>query len=199
MINISINQLFEQAFGVPMGKPYDSTQFKQRVLADPADYTVDIDSGNNGEFVTVRNAINQNLPTGKPLFMPVKIGGIVLPNEPSMTLSSRKNIIETSLVGSTRRGTVKELIAIEDWSITIKGIAINYDSPFNYPEDVVKSLNNLYEKNEAVEIQSGLTSLLGIYRIVIQEVIFPEMIGVQHAQAYQFTCVSDEEFLLELQ
>lgn len=199
MINFNISQLFEQAFGVPMGKPYDTNQLEFGKLDQPTDYTVKGNNADSGEFVTVRNAINQNLPTGKPVFMPIKLGDLVLPNEPSMTISSRKNIVETSLVGSTRRGTVKELISIEDWSITIRGIAINYNSQSVYPEDIVKGLNNLYGRNEAIEIQSGLTSLLGIYRVVIQEVLFPEMIGVQHAQAYQFTCVSDEEFLLELQ
>jgi hypothetical protein len=44
----------------------------------------------------------------------------------------------------------------------------------------------------------ALTNLLGIYRLVITSFELPEMIGIQHAQAYQFTCISDEDFLLEL-
>jgi Domain of unknown function (DUF6046) len=191
--------LYAQAFGISRGKPFDGSQI---IAARPAtvegyeyDGTVEAEGA---EFVTVRDSLRTNLPTGRPVFMPVRIGGYVLPNEPSIEISSRKNIVETALVGTTRRGTVKELINIEDWLVRIRGVAINYDSPFIYPEDQVKALNDLYNRNESLEIMCALTRLIGVYRLVIREFTMPEMIGVQHAQAYEFVCVSDEDFLLEI-
>ncbi len=195
-----ISSLFRQAFGLGRGVPYDASRVNQQEFTKAPKFP-DALSGDNlegNEFVNVRSAISANLPTGKPIFMPVKIGDFVLPNEPSISFVSRKNIVSTPLTGSTRRGTVKELINIEDWVITIRGIAINFDSKNFYPEDQVKGLNDLYNKNEALPIQCALTSLLGIYRVVIREFQLPEMVGIQHAQAYQFVLESDEDFILEL-
>lgn len=199
-INFDIGTLFQQAFGVGRGKPFDPKQAHEPEIRQELGFD-DLPTSSDAEgteFVQVRNSLNATLPDGRQIFMPMQIGGVLLPNEPSIAISSRKNIVETALVGSSRRGTVKEFISIEDWTVTIRGIAINFDSKMVYPEDQVKSLRDLYEKNEALEVKCALTNLLGIYRLVITGFEFPEMVGVQHAQAYQFTCVSDEEFLLEL-
>ena len=196
----NISSLFQQAFGVSRGMPYDENRIADQEFAEAPKFpdALSGDSLEGNEFVNVRSAISANLPTGQRIFMPIKIGDLVLPNEPSISLVSRKNIVSTPLSGSTRRGTVKELINIEDWAITIRGIAINFDSKNYYPEDQVKGLNDLYKQNEALAIQCALTSLLGIYRVVIREFNLPEMVGIQHAQAYQFVLESDEDFILEL-
>lgn len=199
-INFDINTLFKQAFGFGRGKPFDSSQAQEPQIRHEIDFD-DLPTSNDDEgteFVQVRNSLNATLADGRVIFMPMRLGGLILPNEPSISISSRKNIVETALTGSTRRGTVKELISIEDWQVTIRGIAFNEKSKVVYPEDQVKSLRDLYEKNESLEVMCALTNLMGIYRLVITGFELPEMIGVQHAQAYQFTCVSDEDFLLEL-
>ena len=195
-----ISSIFENVFGLGRGKPFDSNQIEQKDFTKAGSFPDAIQDGSTeGEsFVTMRNTIASNLPTGRPVFMPMRLGNLVLPNEPSISITSRKTIVETVLVGSTRRGTVKELINIEDWSVTIRGIAINYNSKEFYPEDQVKALKDLYEINEALEVQCALTRLMGIYRLVIRDFQLPEMIGIQHAQAYQFTCTSDEDFILEI-
>lgn len=198
--NLDIGTLINRAFGVGRGKPFDPGQVQQPTIRQEQKYEgLPASSDEEGtEFVQVRNALNATLPTGSPVFMPMKLGGVLLPNEPTIIINSRKNIVETALAGSTRRGTVKELISIEDWSVTIRGVAINYKSKLVYPEDQVKSLRDLYERNESLEVQCALTNLLGIYRLVIREFELPEMTGIQHAQAYQFLCTSDEDFILEL-
>jgi hypothetical protein len=195
-----INALFREAFGMGRGKPYDASQIEEKTFTEAGTFPDAVaDSSTEGEnSVTMRNTIGSNLPTGQPIFMPMRLGNLILPNEPSVTISSRKNIVETALTGSTRRGTVKELISIEDWSVVIRGVAINYNSKEFYPEDIVKSLKDLYEINESLEVQCALTRLLGIYRLVIREFTLPEMIGIQHCQAYQFICTSDEDFILEI-
>lgn len=199
-MEFDLTSLFERAFGFNRGVPYDPSKIQDpKPTQSPAFDAPEASGDDEGaEFVQMRNTLKSTLPTGRTVFMPIRIGDLVLPNEPSISISSRKNIVETPLAGSTRRGVVKELIAIEDWQITIRGIALNFDSVLVYPEDQVKALRDLYEQNAALTIDCALTSLMGIYRIVMKEFSLPEMIGIQHAQAYQFTCVSDEDFILEL-
>jgi hypothetical protein len=197
-----ITSLYERAFGVSRGRSYDSGElYKKQIttVPDSEDYqTPSVSSTDTGEFVRIRQLLNAKLPTGRDIFLPVQIGDLLLPNEPTLAIATKKNIVETALVGSTKSGTVKELIALEDYEITIRGIAINYESKKIYPETQVKDLHTLFRRNEALPIICGLTELLGVKRIVIKEFRLPEMTGVQHAQAYELVCVSDAEFVLEL-
>lgn len=200
-LEFSITGIFEKTFGIGRGKPFDSSKADQPGVREELPFEdLPVSADDEGtEFVNMRNSLSANNPaTGVPFFMPIQLGGVLLPNEPSIIIVAKKNILETALVGSTRRGTVKELIAVEDYDITIRGIAINYQSKLVYPEDQVKSLHDLFLRNEALEIQSALTNLFGVYRLVIKEATFPEMTGIQHAQAYEFKCVSDEDFILEI-
>lgn len=200
--DFSITGIFTNSFGIGRGKPFDPSQIIRPGIEQPDAYeNLPAGSDDEGtEFINMRNSLSANNPlTGEPFFMPVRLGGVVLPNEPTLYIGARKNIVETPLVGSVRRGTVKELIAEEDYDIVIRGIAINYRSKLVYPEDTVKALHNLYQRNESLEIQSALTNLLGIYRVVIRSFTLPEMIGFQHAQAYELQCVSDDDFILEIE
>lgn len=195
----SINGLYQQAFGYQRGKPYDSEQVYENAIRN-AEFpdAISADDQEGTEFVNMRNTLRASLPTGQPIFMPVRLGGVLMPNEPTLSIVGQKTIVETALTGSTRRGTVKELISVDDYQVAIRGICINYASKLVYPEDEVKALRDLFEKNESLLVESALTNLFGIYRLVIKSVRFPEMVGVQHAQAYELTCVSDEDFELEI-
>jgi len=198
-LNLSIPDLFRRAFNTSRGQQYDAGQLNEEEAA-AIEYEGPSSAQLEGtEFLTVRNELNAKLPDGRPLFMPVQLGGVLLPNEPTINLSKRKRIAETSLIGSRRKGTVKELISSEDWQITIRGIAVNAASTLYYPEDQVAQLKELDAREEALDIKCALTSLLGIYRVVIYQISFPEMIGIQHAQAYELKCVSDEDFILEIE
>jgi Domain of unknown function (DUF6046) len=202
MATFTLSALYEKAFGVPRGNAFNADAIRRYDGQEDASNSFGFPDASLGgeaenEFVTVRKSILGNNYNGQQLFMPIKIGGLILPNEPTLTITGRKTIVETALVGSTRRGTVKELISVEDYQLTVRGICINVHQS-QYPEDQVKGIHDLFLQNVAHKIQCGLTSLLGIYRVVVKEISFPEMIGVQHAQAYQLTMVSDEDFILEL-
>lgn len=212
-LTFSVIDLYDQAFGLPKGKPFDPKQFKKSEIAGLKDFdlsgTEPFSAGNGVDpldlkavagaqkgdvYLNMRNTLNYKSPLGLTLFMPIKIGALQLPNEPTIVITGKKTIVETGLVGSTRKGTVKELICIDDYAMTIRGVIINYGSKNIYPEDEVFALHNMYLKNEALAITSALTELLGIQRVVIKELTFLEMVGVQHAQAYELQCVSDEDF-----
>lgn len=198
--NFDINTLFQEVFGFGRGKPYDATQVRDPEITQAGEYEQpEIDDSEGTEFVNMRDSIRSTTPLGQPIFMPMRLGGLVLPNEPTVIISGIKRIIKTPLVGSNRKGSVKELIAVDDYQVTIRGIALNYESSKVYPEDQVKSIHDLYLQNESLQVESALTNLFGIYRLVIERVTFPEMIGIQHAQAYELQCVSDEDFILEIE
>lgn len=196
-LNLSIPDLFRRVFRTERG--YDGSKLEEAAETN-IEYEEPSASDEEGtEFLSVRNTLNAKLADGRPMFMPVRIGGVLLPNEPTIYLTKRKRIVETTLVGSVRRGTVKELITSDDWEITIRGIAVNSQSTLFYPEDAVASINELDRREEALEVECALLSLLGVFRVVIHQVTFPEMVGIQHAQAYELRCISDEDFILEIE
>lgn len=119
---------------------------------------------------------------------------------PIVSVTSRKTIIETPL--TERRGTVKEVINIMDYDITIRGFVIN-EAANEYPEAGVKALRELYEHNGALYMQNAVTDIFllgtdkkGSDKVVIKDISFPEHAGVKHVQAYQMMLVSDQPFNL---
>ncbi len=195
-----IQSLYQQAFGESRGRRYDAGQLNDTSPTKVEGYQVDaVDTEEGTEFVEMRNAINDWTPRGQKVFMPMRIGGIAMPNEPTISFELSNNIVETKLVGSKRKGTVKELISEDDDVMVIRGICFNFDSPKVYPEDMVKAIKDLKTRKESLLIESALTSLLGIERIVIRKVLFPDVIGGQNYQPYEIQCVSDESFELEIE
>jgi hypothetical protein len=132
---------------------------------------------------------------GRPYFMPVQLGAVELPN-PVIRITNRKTIVETALVG--RPGTVKELIGQEDYKINIKGIIIMENN--NYPEDEIKKIHKLYQEDKALTINSALTNILlgEDSTVVITDLSWPEMAGVQNVKTYEMNLISDIPFDLIL-
>lgn len=118
---------------------------------------------------------------------------------PVISVSSSKTIVETPL--TERRGTVKELINIRNYEITIKGFIIGEGN--NFPESEVTILRNIYEQNEPLAIQCPLTDIFllrpdrsGSDQVVITELKFPAVTGVKNVAPYELHLVSDEPFNL---
>ena len=118
---------------------------------------------------------------------------------PIISISSRKTIIETSL--TERRGTVKELINIQDYEIIIRGFIVAKANEF--PESDVITLRNIYEQNASLSIQCPLTDIFllrpdrsGSDQVVITEMKFHEVKGVKNVRPYELRLISDEPFNL---
>jgi hypothetical protein len=116
-----------------------------------------------------------------------------------VSISSRKTIVETPL--TERRGTVKELISIQDYEITIKGFIVGAGNEF--PESDVTLLRTIYEQNTAISIQCPLTDIFllrpdrsGSDQVVIRELRFPSMPGVKNVRPYELHMISDAPFNL---
>jgi phage protein U len=205
-----IQSLYQQAFGTLRGKPYDAGQLNDTSPTKVEGYDISqrntpgitnavaLNDEEGTEFVSVRNVLRAKMLTGQEIFMPIELGGVLLPNEPTLAVQMVTRIVKTSLTGSARKGTVKELIGRDDDVLTIRGICFNEQSTKVYPEDQVNAIRALVDRKESLTIVCALTNLFGIYRVVIESANFPEMVGVQNAQAYELQCVSDEEFDLEV-
>lgn len=196
-VNLSLANLFEAAFG------YRSTAFDPQFT----DVVGAQDDDRNTQKVSQTGAKYWGYANGREYYMPVTVeyigadGGkkeLVL-SYPIISVSARKLIIETPL--TERRGTVKEIINIADYDINIRGFMISGTK--EYPEADVQALRDLWETNTAVRINSVLTDLLllgadrkGSDKVVIKEMLLPEMKGVNHVQAYQLSLVSDAPFNL---
>ncbi|MCO5229597.1 MAG: DUF6046 domain-containing protein [Chitinophagales bacterium] len=190
-------------------------QFKYR----PADYNITDPDGsknyksfsNNGDL-KIENIISKKSQQGnygsyyasdalgRTIFMPITIGGLFLPYS-WLSITGAKRIVETSM--TERRGTVKEHISMEDYNINVKGFIIGHDGTF--PEKDAEALKTLYERNEALEINSILTDIFlltgengGQDKVVISDFSFNENPGVEHIRAYEFNLVTDQEFELEI-
>lgn len=145
--------------------------------------------------------VNETQSLGRPYFMRLKLQSgnkiISFPNEPLVSISLQKTIVETPTVGEERVGTVKEYICTEDYEIEIKGVCIGDEGA--YPAEEVKALNDLFLINDALEIKDNLFfNLFGIQKMVLKSIKFDEMMGQESVQKYTVTAVSDMPFFAEL-
>jgi Domain of unknown function (DUF6046) len=122
-----------------------------------------------------------------------------LPNEPLISFSIAKTIVETATVGRYRKGTVKEYITTEDYQITIKGICIDEENYETYPTEQVDMIRRMFEINDALEvIDNPFLELFEIRKLVIKDLQLDEMVGQQGLQKYTITAVSDQDFYADL-
>lgn len=111
-------------------------------------------------------------------------------------LSRAKNIIRTALQG--RNGTVKEYISMGDWQIILRGFIINYDQDL-YPEVAVSQLNQVFELNRSVVLNSRQLSLVGIRQVVVEDIRFPSLEGYSNVQPFELQLLSDDDYNLLLE
>ena len=165
------------AFGY-VGLPYPNLDFELSDLAN---------------LNQIGNAIRGKNVLGRPFFMDVVIDGVRLPNEPLLTITGKKVIVETTIVGNKRKGTVKEFITSGDYNIKIEGICIEAGKK-EYPQEQVESIIALAERNEALDFSNEIAELFKINRLVIKDYGISPMQGQPYSQKYYLSCVSDQDF-----
>lgn len=201
-ITFSIADLFEKAFG------YKTQAFEPDFNTVPGRSTQAglsrTEYGAHGSPYYAEDSL------GREYFLPVKIiydngnGNATTPGEwtlpyPVVSVTTKKTVVETAL--TERRGTVKELINIQDYEITIKGFIVGNNNEF--PEQEITTLRSIYELNAPLSIQCPLTDLFllrpdrnGSDQVVIRELKFPALPGIKHVRPYELYMVSDEPFNL---
>ncbi len=133
---------------------------------------------------------------GRWYFMPVTINGVEIPNA-VISITGKKNIVETSMVG--RKGSVKELISIDDYKITVAGFIQSTDG--TYPEAGITQIRELFNVNESVEFISVLTDLVLDEgdKVVLTDIEWLSTPGIEDGQAIRIECITDKEFELMIQ
>jgi hypothetical protein len=125
---------------------------------------------------------------------------ILLPYS-TVEIEGSKNIVTTPLVG--RNGSVKEIINIDDYKITIKGIYVNRESPL--PEEGLKQFSQLWQINKALQIDSAIMRHTigdmagggGYTYATLEKFKLPDMRGTAHAQAFELEFTTDINLELE--
>lgn len=133
---------------------------------------------------------------GREYFLPVRLDGYLVPFA-VMAITSKKTIVSTPL--PERGGTVKELISIDDYVISIKGVLVDDDG--NYPDEQITAVQAIFLKNASVELRSALSDifLTGEHRVVIREIKWPAVAGIEHVKPFEIDCESDVIFTLEFE
>ncbi len=110
-----------------------------------------------------------------------------------VSITAKKTIVETPLVG--RKGTVKELISIDDYEIKLVAVVSGDD----YPEQEIQEIVKLYEINENIKMICPMTDyfLKSEEMVVIKSLELPAMEGNEDMQIITMTLVSDKQFELE--
>lgn len=135
---------------------------------------------------------------GRWYFMPIvlehKGTEYEIPNA-VISIRGKKSIVETAMVG--RKGTVKELISVDDYEIRIAGVCLDVD----FPDQQIGALNELYNINESVTLKCALTDIFldEEDKVVIKSIDFAEMKGCETAQVFTMELVTDRSFELILE
>lgn len=147
--------------------------------------------------------INAKQLLGAKYFMTLKVSyngeEFLFPNEPIVSIGMSKTIVKMATVGKKKKRSVKEYITTDDEVITIKGVCIDLSDPEKYPADQVKMINDLFEINEAVDIEdNAFFELFGIRKMVIESLDWDEMIGESGMQKYTIRALGDDDFFADL-
>ncbi len=173
---LDIIGLYQLAFG---NRSYQKIDMQRSYTALEAVKNIAVYDENDPELKSIM---------GTPIFMPCKIDGYLLPNEPLITITGVQTIVKTKVTGL--KGTVKELISQDDFRVVIKGIITN-DVDDNYPAEEVEKLKAICKKQESLEIINKLTGIFEIPRIAIESYDVFGIEGHQSQQAYQINAISD--------
>lgn len=139
-----------------------------------------------------------NNNNGNEMFLPIWLirpsGNRLLLQNTVSSMVNKVTIVETPLVN--QQGTVKEEISISDWDINVKGLIVSTD--LDYPDEDVYNLTELYKTRTVLGIENARTSLVlgGSEKIVIRKLLFPEIKGMKHIQAFEMDLTSDLDFKL---
>jgi hypothetical protein len=181
MTEFNFRELFSQAFGYNAPEntsslPQAPARLEQSLLGQPY-YVTDI--------------------FGREFFLPVTINGYLIPFA-VMSVTSRKLILADAMPESG--GSINESISIDDYLFTIKGIAITDNN--DYPEQQVIDLHRLFLISDSLEMRSVLSDIFlsgaNGHKVLIKEISWPAIPGVQNAKPFEMQLKSDMIDSLEL-
>lgn len=132
--------------------------------------------------------------TGTEHFMPVILDDLVIPYA-IIEISAKKIIQSTPL--AERKGAVYEIVSTEDYAINIKGILIE---PDRFPEQQMIMWHSVFEKDQSVSLRCAKTDIFlkGDDKVIIKDMRWPPLPGVEHVQPVEFQLITDFVYTLEI-
>jgi hypothetical protein len=122
----------------------------------------------------------------------LKLGGVSIPLA-VMQVTGNKNLVKTPLAGQAQ--DVIEIIGFQGYEIAIAGMVVDY---LGSPEDKIYDLNQLFRKNEALEVECDFLAVFDIHFVVIENFVVTPPEGVENVIGFEFKCHSDQPIELEL-
>lgn len=107
----------------------------------------------------------------------------------------RRNVLKQNVSHGNRRGSIKELWSIDDYTIDIAGV-LKYDdvsySKGDFESDLLR-LRNYVEGRRLLQIQSELLATFNISAIAVESYSFPFTKGIEN-QMFNIKAYSDDQF-----
>lgn len=198
-----LKQLYRHTFGAPymINESERSTDEEPQVIQGSNPFNV------KGQMSSDAGNLIRDEYLGKEIWLPVKFVGLdaskfgvselLLPYT-TIKITGKKTIIKTPL--AERKGTVKELFSIDDYSISIKGFVID-DAKRVWPEKDLTVLKKLFELSEAIQLDNALSNIFldKDTRVAIETLELPEVDGGRkHIRPFSLTMESDSIFELDV-
>lgn len=181
------------------GLPYPGVWFPATKPPSNSDnYEYPGDGPHTKQYSDLGSVLRKMDAQGRWYFLPVvlvhKGKEYEIPNA-VISFVGKKTIVETAMVG--RKGSVKELISIDDYEISIQGQALHSD----FPEAALIELNELYNINEAVTLKCALTDIFLSEddRVVIKGMELSDMKGTDSCQVVKLNLLTDQSFKLTIE
>jgi hypothetical protein len=122
----------------------------------------------------------------------------LMPLATIVDFSRPKTVVETPTIGGN--GSVKEIIGLEDWAISIKGIILpdpeRKEVAFRTVEGQMEAMQSFHEIADSIEVDGQIFHKREISRIVTKSLAFSPVQGKPNMMQYTIDAVSDEDFLL---
>lgn len=143
-----------------------------------------------------------------PLSLSIDNGAnwFLLPYEPLLTINGKNNIIRRNVAkwradvsSKDMIGSIKERWSQDDYELTITGVLIGSiltgDVSDTFPRADFEQLRNILTHPKEIQIKCEPLQLLGINRMVIEDMSFPFTKG-ENVQAYEIKGYSDGSYNL---
>lgn len=186
-------QLFGHA-GIPWGKPIETgsgKDYDERYVGERGGKSIGVW---DGETLTGYGQRVSDLK-GQPFMMPLKIEDYTFPIEPLVSVSGNKTVIETKVTGLS--APVNEVVAMENYRITVKGVYINEDND-DYPYRDVSRLSYLLERRRSLPVVNKLLAIFDINDIIVTSIKCDAVEGEQSMQWYIIEAIADKPVELVL-
>jgi hypothetical protein len=110
---------------------------------------------------------------------------------------NQPTIVEETYLKGRRAGSVKEIIGLDDFYITIRGFIINYKTR-DYPTEAVEAFRNMIKLTTELQVESPFLNMFDINELVIFDRNIPQIEGSLHYQPFTLMCKSNIPYNLEI-